>query len=174
MPDSVDSKAHPKRRVLFVCLGNICRSPTGEGVFRALVRERGLGERVFVDSAGTGSWHVGEPADRRMRQAAGDRGYELTSRARQVTPEDFHDFDLIVAMDRSNREHLEEMRPAGAGAELRLFSDFLPPGSPHDVPDPYYGGEQGFERVLDLIEDGSQPLLDHLLGDGAAGASGER
>jgi protein-tyrosine phosphatase len=173
MPDSVDSKAHPKRRVLFVCLGNICRSPTGEGVFRALVRERGLGDVVEVDSAGTGSWHVGEPADRRMQQTAGDRGYELTSRARQVTPQDFHEFDLIVAMDRSNRENLEAIAPAGGHAELRLFSDFLPPGSPRDVPDPYYGGPQGFERVLDLIEEGSEALLDHLLdGTGRPGRAG--
>jgi len=167
-----DSQANSKRRVLFVCLGNICRSPTGEGVFQALVRERGLSSRVEVDSAGTGSWHVGDPADRRMQEAAGDRGYELTSRARQATPEDFHDFDLIVAMDRSNRDNLAAIAPHGARAELRLFSDFLPPGSPRDVPDPYYGGPQGFERVLDLIEEGSAQILNHLL-DGSAGGAGD-
>jgi protein-tyrosine phosphatase len=156
------------RRVLFVCLGNICRSPTGEGVLRHLVAERGLEEVVEIDSAGVGSWHVGEPADARMRQAASRRGYDLASRARQVSEGDFHHFDLIVAMDRSNHGDLSALRPRGAGAELRLFSDFLPPGSPTDVPDPYYGGPHGFDRVLDLIEEGAEAILDHLV-SGAAG-----
>jgi len=165
------SRGTPKR-VLFVCLGNICRSPTGEGVFRALVAGRGLGDRVEIDSAGTGSWHVGEPADRRMRQAAGGRGYELASRARQVSRDDFERFDLIVAMDRANRDDLAALAPAGSRAELRLFSDFLPPAAPRDVPDPYYGGGDGFDRVLDLIEQGAPRILDHLLGDLADGDTG--
>ena len=151
------------RRVLFVCLGNICRSPTGEGVLRRLAAERGLGEAVEIDSAGTGAWHVGEAADARMRQAASRRGYELASRARQVREGDFHHFDLVVAMDRANLGELCALRPDGARAELRLFSDFLPAGSPEDVPDPYYGGPQGFDRVLDLIEEGAEAILDHLV-----------
>jgi protein-tyrosine phosphatase len=156
------------RRVLFVCLGNICRSPTGEGVLRHLVAERGLAEVVEIDSAGVGSWHIGEPADARMRQAASRRGYDLASRARQVSEGDFDHYDLIVAMDRSNHSDLSALQPADARAELRLFSDFLPAGSPADVPDPYYGGPQGFDRVLDLIEEGTEAILDHLL-SGAAG-----
>lgn len=160
------------RRVLFVCLGNICRSPTGEGVLRRLVAERGLEEQVEIDSAGVGSWHVGEPADARMREAASKRGYDLSSRARQVSEGDFNHYDLIVAMDRSNHGDLSALRPGDAGAELRLFSDFLPAGSPEDVPDPYYGGPQGFDRVLDLIEEGAEAILDHLF-SGAAGRRAE-
>lgn len=161
--------------VLFVCLGNICRSPTGEGVLRHLVEERGLQQEIDIDSAGTGAWHVGERADRRMRQAADRRGYDLTSRARQVADEDFHEFDLIVAMDRSNLSDLESRRPDGSPAEVRLFSDFLPAGAPKDVPDPYYGGEDGFDEVLDLVEEGSAELLDYLVAEGSgrdAGATG--
>ena len=161
------------RRVLFVCLGNICRSPTGEGVLRRVVERRGLAEVVEIDSAGTGAWHAGEPADRRMRSAAAERGYELTSRARQVSAGDFDHFDLIVAMDRANLGDLRGLDPGDARAELRLFSDFLPPGSPEDVPDPYYGGPQGFDRVIDLIEQGAETLLDHLL-DGAGARRAER
>ena len=153
------------KRVLFDCLGNICRSPTGEGVMRALLAEHGLDGRIEVDSAGTSAYHLGEPADARMQQAAGRRGYELTSRARQATQDDFHRFDLIVAMDRTNRDDLEALAPDGARAELRLFSDFLPAGSPADVPDPYYGGPHGFDRVLDLVEEGTENILDHLLDD---------
>lgn len=162
-----------EKRVLFVCLGNICRSPTGEGVLRSLLERRGLAHRVDVDSAGTGGWHVGDPADPRMREAASRRGYELTSRARQVDADDFHAFDLIVAMDRSNHDDLAALAPSDGGAELRLFSDFLPPGSPDDVPDPYYGGAQGFERVLDLIEEGAANILDHLLDGSAAARRGD-
>ncbi len=161
-------------RVLFVCLGNICRSPTGEGVLRHIVQERDLAEEFYIDSAGTGAWHVGEAADSRMRRAASRRGYDLTSRARQVTVEDFHDFHLIVAMDRSNLSDLEELQPGGARADLRLFSEFLPEGAPRDVPDPYYGGASGFDRVLDLVEEGAANLLDHLLsGDAGAEANAE-
>jgi len=149
-------------RVLFVCLGNICRSPTAEGVMRAVVAGRGLDGAVEVDSAGTGPWHAGEPADERMRRAAGRRGYELGSRARQVHPEDFDRFDLIIAMDRENLADLRALAPPGRD-NLHLFSDFLPPGSPRDVPDPYYGGERGFEEVLDLVEAGCPKILDRLL-----------
>jgi len=166
-----DFASEDARRVLFVCLGNICRSPTGEGVLRHIVRERGLDGEIEIDSAGTGAWHVGEAADSRMRRAASQRGFDLTSRARQVTVDDFHDFHLIVAMDRSNFSDLEELRPSGARADLRLFSDFLPEGAPRDVPDPYYGGASGFDRVLDLVEEGSANILEHLLGEAEAGAA---
>ncbi|HVS03996.1 MAG TPA: low molecular weight protein-tyrosine-phosphatase [Thermoanaerobaculia bacterium] len=153
------------RRVLFVCLGNICRSPTGEGLLRALLAERGLEGRIEVDSAGTGAWHVGEGPDRRMAAAAAARGYRLGGRARQVAPQDYDRYDLIVAMDRENLADLEAMAPPPERrrAELRLFSEFLPPGAPRDVPDPYYGGGHGFERVLDLVEEGCAAILDHLL-----------
>jgi low molecular weight protein-tyrosine phosphatase len=174
------------KRLLFVCMGNICRSPTAEGVMRRLLADRGLTGRVEVDSAGTTAYHVGDPPDSRMRQAAARRGYRLDGQARRVTADDFARFDLIVAMDRDNLADLEELAKGSAGsadgvegghaggdepggaptprAELRLFSDFLPAGSPPDVPDPYYGGERGFETVLDLIEQASPAILDHLLG----------
>ncbi len=148
------------RRVLFVCLGNICRSPTAEGVTRRLVAERGLAGEIEVDSAGTSAYHVGEPADRRMREAAAARGYTLSSISRQFTPEDFDRFDLIVAMDRHNLRDIRSLaiRPQG---HVRLFSDFLPAGAAPDVPDPYLG-EAGFERALDIIENGCPAILDQL------------
>ena len=153
-------------RVLFVCLGNICRSPTAEAVLAREVEERGLADRVEVDSAGTIGYHAGDRADPRMREAAAARGYELTSISRQVVPEDFERSDLVVAMDRSNLEDLREVsREAGPGAraELRLFSEFLPDGAPVDVPDPYWGGPRGFDRVIDLIEEAVPAILDELL-----------
>ena len=158
------------QRVLFVCLGNICRSPTGEAVLRAEVAKRGLDGAIDVESAGTIDYHRGESADARMRRAAGRRGYDLTSRARCVIPDDFRSFDLIVAMDRQNLSDLRALAPPPAErrAELRLFSDFLPPGSPEDVPDPYWGGEHGFDRVLDLVEQGAARIVDHLAGEGSA------
>ncbi|MEZ5333626.1 MAG: low molecular weight protein-tyrosine-phosphatase, partial [Thermoanaerobaculia bacterium] len=152
------------KRVLFVCLGNICRSPTAEGVLRGLIERRGLGSEVEVDSAGTGAWHVGQRADPRMRRAAAARGYDLSSLARQVRAEDFERFDLVIAMDRDNLADLEALN-GGPRASLRLFSSFLPAGSPPDVPDPYYGGAEGFDRVLDLVEEGSPAILDSLVGE---------
>ncbi len=152
-------------RVLFVCLGNICRSPTAEAVMRGLLAERGLEDRVEVDSAGTIAYHAGEGADERMQRAAAERGYVLESIARQVEPEDFERFDLIVAMDQSNHEELELMAPDGSGHKVRLLSEFLPEGEPRDVPDPYWGGAQGFERVLDLIEEACPHIVDELLGE---------
>jgi protein-tyrosine phosphatase len=150
------------RSVLFVCLGNICRSQACEGVMRHLVAERGLDGEVEVDSAGTGDYHLGELADPRMRAAAASRGYRLTHRARQVEPEDFDRFDLILAMDGSNLRDLRRLA-GGRTDHVRLLSEFLPDGSPADVPDPYYGGEQGFERVLDLVEEACPEVLDRLL-----------
>ncbi len=129
---------------------------------KALVDSNGLAGEIDVDSAGTGSWHVGEPPDRRMTAAASQRGYRLEGRARQVTSSELGDWDLVIAMDRQNLEDLESL-PGSGSAHLRLFSDFLPPGSPVDVPDPYYGGPEGFDRVIDLVEEGCANLLDELV-----------
>ncbi len=150
----------PERSVLFVCLGNICRSRTAEGVMRRLVEDRGLASRVVIDSAGTGDYHVGEPADPRMRRAAERRGYDLNGTARQVTRGDFERFDLVVAMDRENLRDLRYLA-GGPRDHVRLFSDYLPAGAPVDVPDPYYEG--GFDRVIRLIEEACQAILDRLL-----------
>lgn len=149
-------------RVLFVCLGNICRSPTGEGVFRSYLAEHGLDGEIGVDSAGTGAWHVGETADPRMRASAETRGYRLDSIARQVVSEELVEWDLVVAMDQSNLRQLKHL-DGGAGASIHLLSEFLPPGSPRDVPDPYYGGAAGFDRVIDLIESACPSIADRLL-----------
>lgn len=149
--------------VLFVCTGNICRSPTAEGVLRQLAEQAKVPLRV--DSAGTHSYHVGQPPDRRSQSAALKRGFDLSNqRARRVTEDDFHEFDWILAMDRDHIEILESMRPAESTARLHLFLEFAPalPSGLEDVPDPYYGGRKGFERVLDLVEQASKGLLEHL------------
>ena len=138
-------------RILFVCLGNICRSPAAEGVFQHLLAEAGLADRFALDSAGTGAWHEGQPADGRMRQAAERRGIKLTSIARQVTVEDFERFDHVFAMDASNLRDLRKMAPAAHRAKIRLFRDHDPDGPGQDVPDPYYGGADGFDEVLDIV-----------------------
>ncbi|MDV7210340.1 low molecular weight protein-tyrosine-phosphatase [Azotobacter beijerinckii] len=146
-------------RILFVCLGNICRSPTAEGVFRQRVSAAGLEERIRIDSAGTGDWHVGKAPDARTCRAARRRGYDLdVLRARQVCREDFSRFDLILAMDRSNLKDLQAMRPGDALAELDLYLRRYALEE-DEVPDPYYGGEEGFEQVLDLLERASDELL---------------
>ncbi|WP_043310046.1 low molecular weight protein-tyrosine-phosphatase [Pseudomonas sp. ML96] len=151
-------------RVLFVCMGNICRSPTAEGVFRHRLAQAGLHELVTVDSAGTGDWHVGKAPDGRSSQAALTRGYDLSSlRARQVQREDFHGFDLILAMDHDNLARLQALRPATGGAELDLFLRRYQLAL-DEVPDPYYGGADGFEQVLDLIEQASDALLVEIKG----------
>jgi protein-tyrosine phosphatase len=150
-------------RVLFVCLGNICRSPTAEVVFRDRLARAGLDDRVQVDSAGTGDWHIGKAPDRRAQEAAAGRGYVMYAlRARQVGPDDFHDFDYLIAMDAANLADLEMLRWGNAAAEARLLLDFHPQAAGQDVPDPYYGGDQGFARVLDLVEAAAEGLLDHL------------
>lgn len=151
-----------KTRVLFVCLGNICRSPAAEGVFRHLVTDAGLTSRFTVDSAGTGAWHVGEKADRRMRQAAERRGIRLTSIARQVTADDFERFDHVFAMDTSNLRTLRSLAPAEHRTKIRLFRDADPDAPGEDVPDPYYGGADGFDEVLDIVARTGRVLLDEL------------
>lgn len=150
-------------RILFVCMGNICRSPTAEGVFRHLLAERARELDVDIDSAGTHSYHVGHPPDHRAQTAARSRGVDLSLiRARRVTERDFHDFDLILAMDQDNLDELMLIRPADARAELRLFLDYAPDAGVRDVPDPYYGGSQGFEQVLDLVEAAARGLIEEI------------
>ena len=149
--------------VLFCCMGNICRSPSAEGVFRAQLAEAGLQQAVRVDSAGTDGWHVGEAPDARARHHAALRGYALDDlRARRVEVDDFARFDLVLAMDHDNLARLHALCPRGAAARLRLLMSFAPAAGSAVVPDPYYGGASGFERVLDLIELGCRGLLAHV------------
>lgn len=154
-----------KQRILFVCLGNICRSPAAEAMFRALVEREGHGDRFIIDSAGTYGGHSGERSDVRMRRAAAARGIEMTHLARQIREEDFERFDYIIAMDDNNYETLFRLAPdREAGKKIYRFREFLrhhPDWS--YVPDPYYEGHEGFELVLDLLEDGCQTLLEECL-----------
>ena len=159
-------------RILFVCMGNICRSPTAEGVMRALVRDEGLDGRIAIDSAGTGGWHAGEPPDGRAASAARRRGIALEGAARQVKTEDFEAFDLLLAMDAENLRNLEALAPdPDARAKVRLLREFDPASEGAfdlDVPDPYYGGTRGFEDVLDLVEAACRGLLAELQAAGRA------
>ncbi len=151
-----------KVSVLFVCMGNICRSPTAEGVFRHFVQEAGLADRIKIDSAGTHAYHTGEPADRRASAAAERRGYSLADiRARRVQAEDFENFNYIVAMDRLNHVTLIDRADAEHHDKIRLFLEFSSTEE-DEVPDPYYGGAAGFDRVLDLVEEASRGLLETL------------
>lgn len=150
-------------RVLFVCLGNICRSPTAHAVFEHCVERQGLKDHIQVDSAGTAGWHEGKAPDARSQEHARRRGYAMGHlRARQVRHRDFAEFDLVLAMDGSNRQNLLDICPPEHGHKIRLFLEFAAHADVLEVPDPYYGGEEGFERVLDLVEDASQGLLRHL------------
>ena len=147
-------------RVLFVCLGNICRSPTCEGVFRNLVEQQQLTINIHIDSAGTGNYHLGQPPDRRAIAAAAQRGIDIGGlRARQVIPFDIERFDYIIAMDRDNVYDLEAIAPLGARGKIRLFMEFAKHRQSPNIPDPYYGGRSGFDRALDMIEDASRGLL---------------
>lgn len=152
-----------KPSILFVCLGNICRSPTAEAVFRARAGRAGLAGQLEIDSAGTGDWHVGHPPDRRAIAAAATRGYDLAGlRARQVAVDDFHRFGWVLAMDRANLRDLSSLRPRSFAGHLGLFLDLAPQLGVREVPDPYYGGAEGFERVLDLIETASDALIERI------------
>lgn len=152
-------------KILFVCTGNICRSPTAEGVFKHFVKEAGLDERVLSDSAGTHDYHVGDPPDTRAQKAAAHRGYDLsTLRGRQVSRRDFSEFDYVLAMDEANLRLLERLCPHEHTRKLKLFMEFSVDLAVREVPDPYYGGADGFERVLDLAEQASRGLLEHLRG----------
>lgn len=153
-----------KTSVLFVCMGNICRSPTAEGVFRHLVCEANLEQRITIDSAGTHDYHIGKAPDARARAAAETRGYDLSAlRARQVSRQDFHEFDYVLAMDKENLANLRRICPPELLHKVSLFLEHgaNPRGS--EVPDPYYGGAQGFEHVLDLVEDAARGLLQKLV-----------
>jgi protein-tyrosine phosphatase len=150
-------------RVLFVCLGNICRSPTAEGVLRGIAAREFAGLPLYVDSAGTADYHVGEPPDRRTVAAARRRGYELASlRARRIARSDFESFDYILAMDRANLGELESLGGGKSNPHVGLFMEFAPELALDEVPDPYYGGIEDFERVLDLCEAGARGLLRKL------------
>lgn len=149
--------------VLFVCLGNICRSPTAHGVFENLAAQHGLADLLQVDSAGTGDWHLGKAPDSRTQAAALQQGYDLSHlRARQVTPADFDRFHYVLAMDANNLRDLKSMKPNDYRGHLGLFLDFATNTAVTEVPDPYYGGEDGFEEVLSLVCDASAGLLQHI------------
>ncbi|MGA8052554.1 MAG: low molecular weight protein-tyrosine-phosphatase [Burkholderiales bacterium] len=158
------------RSVLFVCTGNICRSPTAEGVFRKMVVDGGLSHLITADSAGTVGYHAGEPPDPRSQAAAARRGYELARlRARRVMRTDFERFDLVLAMDFGHREVLARLAPEGGQQKLRMLLEYAQAAPSLEVPDPYYGGPQGFEVVLDLIEDASRGLLAAMRAELSAG-----
>ena len=159
----VDDGSWQPIRVLFVCLGNICRSPLAEGIFRHLVRERGWEARFEIDSAGTSGWHRGSPPDPRTTETARRRGIELTGGSRKVVAGDLKRFDYVIAMDAENLEALETLRAsAGATAEVRRLREFEPGAASLDVPDPYYGGSRGFEDVHDIVDRACAGLLAHI------------
>lgn len=156
--------SHQKRlKILFVCMGNICRSPTAHGVFRHLVAEAGLLDHIEIDSAGTHAYHVGERPDPRACETAQGRGLDIRDlRARCVEVADFHAFDYVVAMDADNHAHLARLCPPGLERKLSLLMDFAPDFDQREVPDPYYGGRHGFDQVFDMVEAASRGLLDEV------------
>jgi protein-tyrosine phosphatase len=150
-------------KVLFVCMGNICRSPTAEGVFRKLVQLQGLEHQIEIDSAGTHAYHVGSAPDPRAQSAAIKRDINLSSlRGRQIQHDDLDDFDYVLAMDRDNYQDIQLLADGGNKGKVSLFLDFARNHSEQEVPDPYYGGANGFERVLDMVEDAAEGLLEHI------------
>lgn len=159
-------KNKEKVKILFVCLGNICRSPAAEGVMQAIVDENGASNRFFIDSAGTGNYHIGDLPDNRMRIHARRRGYELTHRCRQVRTSDFDDFDMIIAMDASNERNLHRIAPSPqAEAKIIPMAQFITLATNYDyIPDPYYEGAEGFELVLDLLQNACQNLYNSICG----------
>ncbi|KAL8089964.1 hypothetical protein AgCh_039430 [Apium graveolens] len=163
--------------VLFVCLGNICRSPAAEGVFTHLVKQKGLDSNFFIDSAGTINYHEGNDADPRMKAASKRRGIEITSLSRPIRPSDFKDFDLILAMDKQNKDDIlaaferwsfRETLPADSYKKVKLMCSYCTKHNETQVPDPYYGGPQGFEKVLDLLEDACESLLESILAENSS------
>lgn len=156
-------KNKEKISVLFVCMGNICRSPTAEAVFRHYVESAGLSDWIAIDSAGTHDYHIGEAPDQRSQRAAEQRGYDMSSlRGRQVVRDDFERFDYVLAMDSANLAILQYLAPRGCKKHVSLLLDFARHHGEREVPDPYFGGAQGFERVLDMVEDAAQSLLQHI------------
>ncbi|KAL1827745.1 hypothetical protein ACET3Z_006157 [Daucus carota] len=171
--DTNETKKKPFS-VLFVCLGNICRSPAAEGVFTHLVKQKGLDSDFVIDSAGTINYHEGNEADPRMKATSKSRGIEITSLSRPIRPSDFKDFDLILAMDKQNKDDIlaaferwsfRETLPADSYKKVKLMCSYCKKHNETQVPDPYYGGQQGFEKVLDLLEDACESLLESILAE---------
>jgi protein-tyrosine phosphatase len=162
-----------RHRLLFVCLGNICRSPMAEGVFRRIAEEEGVLDLFDIDSAGLGHWHIGQAPDGRAQKAARDRGIDISGQsARQVKHGDFARFDLLLAMDEANFQELVQLAPADARHKVRRFLDFAATARTKDVPDPFFGGPEGFDHALDLIEQAARGLLVSLTADAAQVRSG--
>lgn len=152
-----------KIRVIFVCMGNICRSPTAQGVFERHVENAGMAHRIHIDSAGTHAYHVGDPPDPRAQSAASERGYDLSrQRARRLAEQDLAEFDYVIVMDEDNRRDVESILPPEHSHKVMLFMSFAPEFGLTEVPDPYYGATAGFDRVLDMIELASRGLLEHI------------
>lgn len=148
--------------VLFVCWGNICRSPAAECIFHQLVEDANLSQFITCDSAGTLGYHNGEPPDARMTEAALKRNIPFFGKSRKVTQSDFSNFDLILAMDKKNLNDLQALKPNNSHAQIKMFGEFINQTNPPEIPDPYYGGEEGFETVLNMVEEGSRNLLKKL------------
>ena len=154
------------KKILFVCLGNICRSPAAEGIFKKKIKDRELENLFVVDSAGTGGWHVGNLADRRMREAALSRGIELTSRSRKIDDNDLYEFDHILVMDKDNLNAVKSLIKDNTypiNSKIKLILSYSKKSQLDEVPDPYYGGQNGFEKVLDLLDDAIDELIDSLI-----------
>ena len=155
-----------KKKILFVCLGNICRSPAAEGIFNQKIKERDLEKLFVVDSAGTGGWHVGNLADARMRETASSRGIDLTSRSRQIEENDLYEFDHILVMDKDNLHAVKSLiqdKQDLVNSKIKLILSYSKESQLDEVPDPYYGGQNGFDKVLDLLENAIDGLIDSLI-----------